>query len=107
MKTRSRYSNFTSEGQCEYVPFIPIIKQKSDYYISYDPNEMRMDILSQRFYDNPNYGWVILQANPEYGSLEFFIPKGSIIRIPFPIENVLNEYKNDIKTYKEIYGSTK
>ena len=105
--TNSRYSDFISDGKCEYVPFIPIVNQQSDYYIEYDNRTMRMDILSYQYYKNPNYGWVILQANPEYGSLEFLIPNGSMLRIPYPIENVLERYNDDIKKYRKIYGDTK
>jgi hypothetical protein len=48
-----------------------------------------------------------MQANPEYGSLEYTIPSGSILRIPYPIENVLNSYNDSIKKYRRIYESTK
>lgn len=106
MATKSRYDEFISNGKCEYVPFISIIKQSTDYYVEYDANTMRMDTLSYQYYNNPNYGWVILQANSEYGSLEYTIPNGVLLRIPYPIENVLQSYNEDIKKYKEIYGKT-
>lgn len=104
MATQSRYSKFVNDGKIDFVPFIPISKQESDYYEIYNPDEKRLDGLSYDYYGNPNYGWVILQANPEYGSLEFSIPKGSVIRIPFPLENVLEEYNSEIKKYKKLYG---
>jgi hypothetical protein len=107
MITRSRYDNFISDGKCEYIPFITIPKQTSDYYVIFDSERMRMDILSYQYYNNPNYGWIILQANPEYGSLEFAIPSGSVLRIPYPLENVLSMYNENIKKYRQIYGSTK
>jgi hypothetical protein len=107
MVTKSRYEQFVSNGKCEYVPFIPIIKQSTDYHIIFDSSKMRMDTLSYQYYNNPNYGWIIMQANPEYGSLEYTIPSGSILRIPYPIENVLNSYNDSIKKYRRIYGSTK
>lgn len=104
MKTQSRYNNFIMNGKCEFVPFIPIIKQKSDVYEYYDPNLKRLDALSYQYYGNANYGWLILQANPEYGSLEFSIPKDSVLRIPYPLENALEEYNMAIKKHKELYG---
>lgn len=107
METISRYEQFISNGKCEYVPSIPIIKQTSDFYIVYDAYRMRMDTLSYEYYKNPNYGWVILQANLEYGSLEYAIPNGSMLRIPYPIENALDAYNENIKKYKKIYGNTK
>lgn len=105
MAIQSRYENFISGGKCEFVPFIPIIKQQSDYYVIFDSNKMRMDILSYQYYNTPHYGWVIMQANPEYGSLEFTIPNGASLRIPYPLENVLTAYNDDIKKYKQIYGN--
>jgi hypothetical protein len=45
-----------------------------------------------------------MQANPEYGSLEFKIPDGSRIRIPYPLESVISQYNNDIDVYEELYG---
>jgi hypothetical protein len=107
MNTQSRYNSFISDGRCEYVPFIPIIKQSTDYYIIFDKNSMRMDKLSYQYYKNPNYGWLIMQANPELGSLEFLIENGSVLRIPYPLENALKKYEDDILKYKNIYGTTK
>ena len=45
-----------------------------------------------------------MQANPEYGSLEFNIPSGVRIRIPYPLESVLAKYNEDIEVYDELYG---
>ena len=103
MKTRSRYEDFVKDGKWDYVPFITIPKQNSDCYVVYD-NRKRLDNVSYECYKDPNYGWLILQANPEYGSLEYNIPNGVILRIPFPLESVLNKYREDIKKYRELYG---
>mgnify|MGYP003306010287 CR=1 FL=1 len=64
---------------------------------------MRLDKISYDFYQTPDYAWLIMQANPEYGSIENFIPDGVILRIPFPLEETINLYLNDITTYKELY----
>ena len=103
MKTRSRYEDFVKDGKWDYVPFITIPKQNGDCYVVYD-NHKRLDNISYEYYKDPNYGWLIMQANPEYGSLEYNIPNGVILRIPFPLENVLNKYREDIKKYRELYG---
>lgn len=101
----SRYKKFIKNGTIELVPFISIPKRSSDYYIHYKQGEMRMDTLSSEYYDDPNYGWLILQANPQYGSLEYNIPHNSLIRIPYPLDIVLTQYQNDIDKYKELYGT--
>lgn len=41
----------------------------------------RLDILAQRFYNDPQKGWVILQANPEYTN-EYEIKAGETLIIP-------------------------
>lgn len=102
----SRYKKFIKNGTIELVPFISIPKRNSDYYIRYKQDKMRMDILSSDYYNDPNYGWLILQANPEYGSLEYNIPNNSLIRIPYPLDIVLTQYQNDIDKYKELYGNS-
>jgi hypothetical protein len=102
MSNFDRYSPFKHNGTVEIVPFVEIRKKKSDKYITYDKKSMRFDKLSYKYYEDPDYGWLILQANPELGSIENFIVDGSIIRIPFPLDDTINIYLNDIKTYKEL-----
>ena len=101
----SRYANFINDGNIEIVPFISIPKRNSDYYVYYKAGETRLDLLSYDYYGDANYDWLIMQANPEYGSLEFNIPHNSILRIPYPLDVVLVQYNNDIKKYKELYGT--
>ena len=64
-----------------------------------------MDLLSFRYYQNANYGWLILQANPHLPSIEFMIEDNEKIRIPYPLESAINQYENDIKIYKEVEGT--
>ena len=40
-----------------------------------------------------------MQANPQYGTLEFLIPDKSELRIPFPLNETLTEYERDINIY--------
>jgi hypothetical protein len=63
-----------------------------------------MDLLSYQFYDNPNFGWLILQANPSCGSLEFKIKDGTILRIPYPLDTAIQGYENNITKYIQLYG---
>lgn len=88
----NRYSKFTRDGQSLIVPFIKIDNSTSDLYITYNRNTMRLDTLSYKYYSDPNYGWLILQANPWYGSMEFSIPDRANLRIPYPLDDALNRY---------------
>ena len=79
------------------------IKMPTDYYVHHDVNT-RLDMLSYDYYGDPNYGWLIMQANPEYGSLEFKIPQNALLRIPFPLELAITNYNEGIRKYKKLYG---
>lgn len=98
-----RYSEFKDNGKMTTVPFIPIRSKGTDKSIIFRKNRMRLDKISYDFYQTPDYAWLIMQANPEYGSIEGFIPDGVKLRIPYPLEETLNQYISDIKSYKELY----
>ena len=100
-----RYKKFRKEDGTLYnVPFIPITKRSSDQYITYRTGKTRMDTVSYNAYGDSDFGWLILQANPEYSGFEFEIPNGSILRVPSPLQTVLSGYESDIEKYKTIYG---
>lgn len=91
----NRYSKFTFEGQVyERVPFLEIPVSAGDVYVTFDKSKMRMDMLSYKYYGDPNYGWLILQTNPEYGGFEFSIPDGVEIRIPYPLDSAISRYES-------------
>lgn len=102
--TYDRYSKFRNNGQISMVPFIKIPVRDSDYYESYEVGKTRLDLLSDKYYNNADYGWLILQANPQYGGNEFSIPDKGKLRIPYPLETALEGYKNDIDNYMKLYG---
>lgn len=104
MSNFDRYAPFKANGKMGVVPFIEIPMKGTDKYIKYNKRTMRFDRLSYEYYGDPNYGWLILQANPSLGSIEDFIPDGVVLRIPAPLDETLNTYLNDIITYKEING---
>lgn len=95
-----RYESFRSDGNIDIVPFIEIDNISTDVVITFRKSTMRMDTLSYKYYGDPNYGWLILQANPQYGSLEFSIPDGVPLRIPYPLSTAKTRYENRIQKYK-------
>lgn len=105
MSTYSRYKSFIGkDGTVKAVPFIPIPESNSDKYTYWRQGISRMDLLSYRYYQDAGYGWLILQANPHLPSIEYLIDDNEKIRIPYPLETVLNQYENDIKIYKQVEG---
>jgi hypothetical protein len=103
MNNFDRYSPFKVNGKMNTVPFVSIRKKGSDKYVIFDNRTNRLDKISYEYYKNPDYAWLIMQANPEFGSIENFIPSGSVLRIPYPLDETLNLYLTDITRHKERY----
>ena len=102
-KYLDRYNNFKSDSNYKPVPGIIIPEKSTDKVITYKLGGTRFDRLSNTYYDTPYYGWLIMLANPQYGGLEFEIPDGSLIRIPFPFKASVNDYLSGVKKYKRLY----
>ncbi len=99
-----RYQYFESDGSFKIVPGIEIPIKGSDKYIQYKKGKDRLDKISQEYYNTPLFGWLILQANPLAGSVEFEIPDNFFLRIPFPLLTTLQDYKSGVELYKLYYG---
>ena len=99
-----RYQYFENEGSFEIVPGIELPIKSTDRYVQYKRGKDRMDKFSQEYYGTPLFGWLILQANPLFGSVEFTIPDNAFLRIPFPLVTSLQDYKTAVDTYKLYYG---
>lgn len=90
-KYYDRYKFYRDNGSVRTVHGITINERPTDIRYKYEIGNDRLDKLSQDYYGTPFYNWLILKANPQYGAIEFDIPDGVIIRIPFPLEEVLEE----------------
>jgi hypothetical protein len=103
MATYNRYKSFVGpDGSIKTVPFIKIPQRSTDKFVYWDKINSRMDLISYQFYNDPGYGWLILQANPHLPSLEYMIDDGEKIRVPFPLDLAISQYENDIKIYYTI-----
>lgn len=91
-----RYKFYRNNGGVSIPKYVEIPKKNSDFFEIYQRGITRLDILSYDYYGDPNYDWLILSANPELGSMEFEIPNGSILRIPFPLELTLENLQTVI-----------
>lgn len=100
----NRYSDFTVDGIIKPIPFIKLTEKTSDKHEIYRKGVTRFDNLSNKYYKDSNYGWLILQANPEFGSLEFNIEDGKDIIIPYPLETSVKNYKEELAKYIKYYG---
>lgn len=100
-----RYKDFRVNGEIKPLPFIKIEALDTDKTFVYRVGQTRLDKLSDKYYNNPYHGFLIMSANSQFGGLEFNIPDNEIIRIPFPFKSALERYENAVKLYKQLYGN--
>ena len=103
-KYYDRYASFRDGDGFNMVTFSEIEKNDTDIYEIYKRGVTRLDLLSYQYYGSTSYAWLILQANPQYGSLEFRIPDGAELRIPYPLLTALDSYQKGIEKNKKYYG---
>lgn len=103
MPSYDRYSQFRQDGAFSIVPFGLVPPKDTDCFELYQRGKTRLDILSYQYYNDSNYGWLIMQANPQFGSIEFEIPDMSILRIPYPLSQSIQDYRASIEEYKKLY----
>lgn len=81
-----------TDGTTDSMPFVNLPTNPSDKFEYWNTNFSRMDKISQKYYGNPFYDFLILYANKIYLN-EFDIPDGALIRIPFPLSKVKADYE--------------
>ena len=98
-----RYAQFREGNNISVVHFGEVPVSRSDRYEVYRKGQTRLDKVSYDYYGSSDYAWLILQANPQYGSLEFNIPDGSELRIPYPLNAAIDGYQKSIERYNKLY----
>lgn len=91
-----RCSRFLYNGIYKKFPLVKLSKKRSDYFEIYRRGMTSLCNLSHKYYNSPDYDWLILLANREYGSLEYSIPDGAELRIPYPLDDTLTEYDGKV-----------
>jgi hypothetical protein len=71
----------------------------SDKYETWNVEYNRLDKLSQKYYGNPFYDFLILYANGIVS--EFDIADGTLIRIPFPLQKAKSDYENALIAFRQ------
>jgi hypothetical protein len=99
-----RYKSFKINTGIEPIPGIIIPQSNTDKSVVYKKGQSRLDKISNDYYNNPYSGWMIMQANPQFGGLEFNIPDGSLIRVPYPFGEAVSRYITQVTRHKQLYG---
>lgn len=103
-QTYNRYDTFLINGNQTVSPYITIPIKTTDKRYIYRVGQSRLDKISQQFYGSPTFGWLIMMANPTFGGQEWNIPDGTVLSIPFPLINSLQDYKSELDLYFFYYG---
>ena len=100
----NRYTDLIVNGVQTVIPNVKIPAKSTDKSYIYRDGISRLDKVSQTFYGSPYFGWLILQANPEYGGSELNVPNNAVLKIPFPLMASLLDYKSALQTHFYYYG---
>ena len=100
----NRYENLIVNGNQTVIPGVNLPAKSTDKIFIYRVGVSRLDKISQTYYGAPYFGWLILQANGEYGGSEIGIPDNAILKIPFPLLASLLDYKSALDTHFYYYG---
>lgn len=100
----NRYNNLIVNGIQTVIPYVKLPAKSTDKMYIYRVGISRLDKISQTYYGSPYFGWLIMQANAEYGGSEIDIPDNTTLKIPFPLTSSLLDYKSSLETYFYYYG---
>ena len=89
-----------TDGTTDAMPFVNLPQNPSDKFEYWNVNFSRLDKLSQKYYGNPFYDFLILYGNYIYLN-EFDIPDGALIRIPFPLSKAKGDYEAALQAFKK------
>lgn len=84
------YSLLKDNDRLRNMPPVEIDRRPTDKSVTYNKQKNRLDTIAGKVYEDETYWRIILWANPEY-FLEFDIPDNEVIRVPYPLQDVLNE----------------
>ena len=100
----NRYQKLITGDIQTYIPYVKLPVKSTDKKYIYKLGVSRLDKMSQFYYGTPFFGWLILQANPQYGGSELSIPNNSVLNIPFPLNSSLLDYNSALDTHYYYYG---
>lgn len=89
------YSLLKSDDFLKNMPPISIDKRSTDKSILYNKEKNRLDNIAGNIYQEEAYWRIILWANEQY-FLEFDIPNNTVIRVPYPLQDVISEIASKI-----------
>jgi len=97
------YTPFKVGEKMSDIPFVKLPTKNGDLTYVWNKLSDRMDTVSEQFYSNPFGGRLILMANSTICKNEDEIPDGAILIIPFPYQDALQRWINEVEKLKLYY----
>lgn len=94
------YSLLRDNDTLKNMPPITIDKRDTDKTVTYNSQKNRLDTIAGNVYNDETLWKLILWANEQY-FLEYDIPDNSVIRVPWPLQDVINEVQVKITNKKD------
>lgn len=89
------YKPLKDNDSLKDMPPVKISSRNTDKFVTYQRDVMRLDFIAGEIYKDETFWRLIMWANPEY-FIEFDIPNNAVIRIPYPLNDVLAEVNSFI-----------
>lgn len=104
-----RYNRFRQGTQIpsSNIPYIKIPETSTWKFDYYTLGFTRLDVLAEKYYADPNLGWLILSQNRDVfnGGIEFSpINDKIVIKIPFPKDESLAAFSKACDNFRKLYG---
>jgi AAA15 family ATPase/GTPase len=77
------------------MPPVKIDRRESDKSVTYNKQKNRLDTIAGNIYEDETLWRLILWANADY-FYEYDIPDNTVIRVPYPMSDVINEVQQKI-----------
>ena len=94
------YSLLKDNDSLKNMPPLRIQKRSTDKSVTYNKQLNRLDTIAGNIYRDETLWRLILWANEQY-FMEFDIPDNTVIRVPWPLQDVLNEVQTSIVSKKD------
>lgn len=94
------YKLLKSNDSLKNMPKVNIQKRPTDKSVTYNKETNRLDTIAGNLYQDETYWKLILWANEQY-FLEFDIPDNSVIRVPYPLQEVIREISGKIVSKRD------
>ena len=94
------YSLLRDNDSLKNMPPIKIDKRSTDKSVTYNSQKNRLDTIAGTIYNDETLWKIILWANEQF-FLEIDIPDNSVIRVPWPLQDVISEIQIKISQKRD------